>query len=60
MVFVHEVPPKLINPMSELFSVTESAVRCGDNFSDLFPVVTGLCHGCVLALHFSALVGTGF
>ena len=43
------VPPKLINPMSELFSVTESAVRCGDNFSDLFPVVTGVCQGCVLA-----------
>ena len=36
------VPPKLINLMSELYSGTESAVRCGDNFSDLCPVVTGV------------------
>ena len=35
------VPPKLINLMSELYSGTESAVRCGDTISDLFPVVTG-------------------
>ena len=43
------VPPKLINLMSELYSGTKSAVRCGDTISDLFPVVTGVCQGCVLA-----------
>ena len=35
-----EVPPKLINLMSELYSGTDSAVRCGGTISDLFPVVT--------------------
>ena len=30
---------KLINLMSELYSGTESAVRCGGTISDLFPVV---------------------
>ena len=49
------VPPKLINLMSELHSGTESAVRCGDTTSNLFPVITGVCQGCVLApTHFSA------
>ena len=43
------VPPKLINLMSKLNSGTESAVRCGDSISDLFPVVTGVDQGCVLA-----------
>ena len=43
------VPPKLINLMSELYSATESAVRCGGSISDLFPVVTGVRQGCVLA-----------
>ena len=43
------VPPKLINLMSELYSVTESAVRWGGTISDLFPVVTGVRQGCVLA-----------
>ena len=43
------VTPKLINLMSELYSGTESAVICGDTISDLFPVVTGFCQGCVLA-----------
>ena len=33
--------------MSELYSCAESAVRCGDIISDLFPVVTGVCQGCV-------------
>ena len=42
------MPPKLINLMSELNSGTESAVRCGDTTSDLFPVVAGVCQGCVL------------
>ena len=41
------VPPKLINLMAELYSGTESAVRCCDTISDLFPVVTGICQGCV-------------
>ena len=43
------VPPKLINLMSELYSGTESAVKCGDNISELFLAVTGVCQGCVLA-----------
>ena len=43
------VPPKLIDLMSELYSGTESAVRCGGTISDLFPVVTGVRQGCVLA-----------
>ena len=52
------VPPKLINLMSELNSGTESAVRCGDTISDLFPDVTGVCQGCVLApTLFSACMG---
>ena len=41
--------PKLIDLMSELYSGTESDVRCGDTISELFPVVTGVCQGCVLA-----------
>ena len=44
------VPPKLINLMSERYSGTKSAVRCGGTISDLFPVVTGVRQGCVLAL----------
>ena len=43
------VPPKLIKLMSELYSGTESAVRCGDTNFDLFLVVTGVCQGCALA-----------
>ena len=43
------VPPKLIDLMSELYSGTESAVRCGLTISDLFPVVAGVRQGCVLA-----------
>ena len=43
------VPTKLINLMSKLYSGTESAVRRGDTISDLFPVVTGVHSGCVLA-----------
>ena len=43
------VPPKLINLISELYSATESAVRCGGSISDLFPVVTGGCQEYVLA-----------
>ena len=35
--------------MSELYSGTESAVRCGGTISDVFPVVTGVRQGCVLA-----------
>ena len=46
---LHGVPPKLINVMSELFSGTESAVRCGGTISDLFQVITGVRYGCVLA-----------
>ena len=49
IVVLRGVPPKLINLMSELYSGTESAVRCGGSFSDLFPVVIGVCQGFVLA-----------
>ena len=31
--------------MSELYSGTESAVRCGGTISDLFSVDTGVCQG---------------
>ena len=40
------MPPKLINLRSELYSDTESAVRCGDTIFDLFPVVTGVRQVC--------------
>ena len=43
------VPPKLIDLISELYSGTESAVRCGYTISDLFPVVTGVHQGCEMA-----------
>ena len=43
------VTPKLIDRMSEHYSDTESAVRCGGTISDLFPAVTGVCQACVLA-----------
>ena len=46
---LRQVPPKLINLMSELYSGAESGVRCGGTISDLFPVVTGVRQGCVLA-----------
>ena len=44
------LPAKLVNLIYELYSGTESAVRCGDSISDIsFPVVTGVRQGCVLA-----------
>ena len=49
MVFM--MPPKLINLMSELYSGTESAVRCGATISDLFTVVTGVRQGCGTGPH---------
>ena len=57
---IRGVPTKLINLMSNLYSGTESAVRCGDTISDLFPVVTGVLRGLYWPPHFSALVWTGF
>ena len=43
------VPPKLIDLMSELYSGTESAVRCGGTISDLFYScywsLSGVCPG---------------
>ena len=45
------VPPKRIDLITELYSGTEIAVRCGDTISDLFPVVAGVCQEYVLALH---------
>ena len=46
--------------MSELYSGTESAVRCGGTISDLFPVFPGVYQGCILAFpDFSVLVWTG-
>ena len=56
---LRRVPAKLINLMSALYSGTESAVRCGDTISDLFPFVTGVRHDCVLPPHFSAHAWTG-
>ena len=53
------VPPKLINLISELYSGIESAVRCGDTISDLFPVVTGVRQGCVLAATLQCLYERG-
>ena len=35
--------------MPELYSGTESAVRCGDTISNFFPVITVVHQGCVLA-----------
>ena len=46
---LHGVPPKLMDLMSELHSGTEGTERCNDTISDLFPVVTGVCQGCVFA-----------
>ena len=46
---LHGEPSKQINLMSEQYSDTQSAVRCGGSISDLFPGVTGVCQGCVLA-----------
>ena len=43
------MPPKLINLISEPHFGAESAVRCGGTISDLFPAVTGVRQGCVLA-----------
>ena len=43
------VPPNLIDLMSELYCGTESVVRCGGTIYDLFPVVTEVRQGCVLA-----------
>ena len=42
------VTPKLNNLMSELYSGTKRAVKCGDTINDIFPVVTGVRQGCVL------------
>ena len=38
-----------VQQTAKLNSGTESAARCGGTISDLFPVVTGVCQGCVLA-----------
>ena len=43
------VQAKLIDLMSELYSGSESAVRCGDTIPDLFPLMTVVFQGCVLA-----------
>ena len=43
--------------MSELYSGTESAVRCGETISNLFLLVAGVGQGCVLvSTLFSACV----
>ena len=51
------VPPKLINLMSELYCGTESAVRCGDNISNLFLVVNGVRLVCTGPHTFQHLYG---
>jgi len=43
------VQRKLIHLMSKLYCGTESDVGCGDAISDLFPIVTGICQGFLLA-----------
>ena len=43
------VPPKLINLISEQYSGTKSAVRCGGSIFNLFPVVNVVRQGTVLA-----------
>ena len=53
---LYGVTPKLINVMSELHSGTESAVRCGDTISDLFPVVNEVRQGCVLVMAVHTLI----
>ena len=51
-------PPKWIHLISELYSGTESLVRCCGSTSDLFPVVTGVRQGWVLAPNtFQCLLG---
>ena len=54
------VPPKQINMITELYSGTGSAVRCGDAISDLFLVITRVIRGVYWPPHFSALAWTGF
>ena len=54
------VPPKLIDLMSELYSGTESAVRCGGTISDLFQLLLEFVRGVYWPPHFSVLVRTGF
>ena len=51
------VSTKLIDLMSGLYSGNESALRCGVTNSDLFPVVSGVCQGYVLAHTFQHLCG---
>ena len=43
---LHGMPPKLNNLISEVYSGTESAVRCGGPIADLFPGVAGVHQGC--------------
>ena len=43
--------------MYELYSGTESAVRCGDTISNLFPVVTGVHLGYAGSHTFQRLYG---
>jgi len=57
---LREVPPKLINLMSEVYSGTESAVRCGDTISDLFQVDTGVHQQCTGPHSFQHLHGLDF
>ena len=43
------VPSTPINLMSDLYYAAESAVRCVDTISDLFPIVARAHQGCALA-----------
>ena len=45
------VPPKLINLMSERYSGTKSAVRCGGSITDIFPVVACVRQGMFTGPH---------
>jgi len=54
------VPPKLINLISELYSGTESAVRCSVPSPTYLQLELEFVRGVSLPPHVSALVWTGF
>ena len=43
------IPTRIIELIANLFTGTESAVRCGGGLSSFFPVRSGVRQGCVLA-----------
>ena len=59
-ILLRGVPPKLINLMYELYSGTESAVRCGGTISAYFQLLLEFVRGVYWPPHFSELVWTEF